>query len=90
MNPQVISIIKQAIYRLPDWATSVLAVIFGLMVALNVVTFESLMVFFSQPFVDWFAEVFNLLMGSLIAAGGIAYDPRAEPAPTLLVDEVKE
>ena len=89
MNPQAISIIKQALYRLPGWATSVLAVVFGLMIALNIVTWDALLVFFDQPFHDWFGEIWNYIMGGLIAAGGIAYDPRAEKPPILLTEEIK-
>ena len=90
MNPKLIAIIQQAVWRLPNWCVSTLAVIFGAMVALNIVTFEALTVFFQQPVKEWVAELWNLLIGSLIAGGGIAFDPRSEKAPMLLTDKVTE
>lgn len=88
MNEQILTIIRKAIWRLPNWATSTLAIIFGMMVALNIITWDALLVFFDQPFNDWFGEIWNYLVGGLIAAGGILYNPRAE-TPILLTEKVE-
>ena len=89
MNPAVLSALKQFWYHLPNWATSTLAVVFGMMVALNIVTWDALCVFFDQPFHGWFSEIWNYLVGGLIATGGVLYDPRAEQAPILLTEKVE-
>ena len=89
MNPTSLAALKQALYRLPNWLTSTLAIIAGTMVALNIITWQALLIFFDQPFHDWFGELWNYIVGGLIAAGGIAYDPRAEKAPLLLTEKVE-
>ena len=89
MNPLVFSTIKQFWYRLPNWVTSVLGLVFGLMVALNIITWDSLLVFFDQPFNDWFGEIWNYVVGGLIVAGGVMYDPRSEKV-ILLTDEINK
>lgn len=89
MNERIGQIIQHAIWRLPSWAVSLIGVVFGTLVALNIVTWDSLRLFFAQPFHNWFGEVWNYLMGGIIAAGGLMYDPRAEKVH-MLTDEVKD
>jgi|PlaIllAssembly_1097288.scaffolds.fasta_scaffold03156_6 riboflavin transporter FmnP len=90
MNPMVLAAVKQFWYRLPNWATSMLGFIFGMMIALGITTWDAILVFFDQPFHDWFGEIFNYIAGGLVVAGGFMLDPRAEKAPLLLTDVVEE
>lgn len=88
MNHALAKQLRIALFHLPNWAVSTLSVIFGLMVAMNIITWDALCVFFAQPFHDWFGELWNVIMGALISAGGIMYDPRAEKT-ILLTEEVE-
>lgn len=82
-------LIKKLLWYLPGWSITLICFIIGMMVAINIITWESLCVFFSQPFNDWFGEIWNYLIGIVISVVGTLYDPRSEKV-MLLTDEIKK